>query len=254
MIAVQIKRTPAPASIGKETTMRKMTLFDEPVPIPLDRVLNKPSTTFFAAGIVNPFGPTLTCLSLRGEVPSDDVLPLIRVMLNPFSQTAEIVGEVGPGPNGDPLEWIRGSFSLYEGGCPTLLLPSALVPPGTASALYSELVDKRPDARGVWDRVRNHYGNPWDRIREEVASSLGSLTSTPQESETNRKDLPLAEAESLELSQLLLAEDHTKEEIAAFAYAWNGAIGQAPTLEAMDFGRYVLYFVHLTSSCIVPDH
>jgi hypothetical protein len=78
------------------------------------------------------------------------------------------------------------------------------------------------------------------------------------ESETDTE--PLEEGEAREFAKLLLSEQHTKPEIQAFFYAWDGSINfqqehGSPAMAdaAMSLGVFQQIFGHLTQSCRVPS-
>jgi hypothetical protein len=99
-------------------------LYREPRSILFDRVLAEPATALLTFGIVNPMGPTLTTVLALGSLKGGHKLPVIRVMLNPFSQEAEALGELALGGKWKPAAVIRPLLGLPFGSCPTVLLPS----------------------------------------------------------------------------------------------------------------------------------
>ena len=51
----------------------EISLFDEPTPLGLNDLDGSPLDVFFATGVVNPFGPTLSVVAAAGE-PSEGKL------------------------------------------------------------------------------------------------------------------------------------------------------------------------------------
>jgi hypothetical protein len=241
----------------------RIRLYSQPRPFPLDRVLAEPATALLVAGIVNPFGPTLTAVVVSGEPRPGKKLPVIQLMLNPFTQEVEAAGELALGDRWRPSAVIRAVFGLLFGSCPTLLMPSAHLEDKRSLSLHAEFLREFTDARWVLQGVREHLGNPWDRVSQEVSAASDGLVKVaagvggrPRSADTE----PLFEAEATELARLLLSERHTKREIEAFLYAWGGSIKfqrdqGVPTLAdaAMSLEAFQKVFRHIIRSCRVPD-
>jgi TPR repeat protein len=199
----------------------------------------------------------------RGETDRLDERCDVQLMLNPFTQEVEAAGELALGDRWRPSAVIRAAFGLLFGGCPTLLLPSAHLEDKRSLSLHAEFLREFTDARGVLQGVREHPGNPWDRVLHEVSAASDGLVKVaagaggrPRSADAE----PLSEAEATELARLLLSERHTKREIEAFLYAWGGSIkfqrGQGvPTLAdaAMSLEAFQQVFRHIIESCRVPD-
>jgi hypothetical protein len=222
--------------------------------IDLHSILSQPVTTLMVTGIVNPFGPTLEAIGLLGQVEPRRTLPLIRVMLNPFSQEALELGSVALGQRFNPGLLLERLAEFTTGSCPTLLLPSARLDASAARCVYGSILARFQDCAAVLDRVRQYYGNPWDRVSEEMrlSTQLSKARLGGQEGEPRRPE-PLGDGEALELADLLLSPQHIRPELEAFNYAWNGAISQAPALPAMSLQQYLMFFFHVTETCVVPD-
>jgi hypothetical protein len=77
-------------SLQTDTYLR---LFDRPSPIAQETVKAKPVTALLVGGIVNPAGPTLNVVMAHGMWKPSATLPVVRVMLNPFSQEVESGGD-----------------------------------------------------------------------------------------------------------------------------------------------------------------
>ncbi len=168
-------------------------------------------TTLLAAGIVNPFGPTLSVLAVDGYFPlADGRIPLIEMMLNPFAQSCTIVGTVDMGDNWTPLYDLQPFTSLPLRSCPTLLLPSQFMAPDTVESLYADLLMTFDHGDRVLSSVRQYPGDPWTRIQAEIDDSLSGETSgspfAPPKSGTSR----LNRSEATELARTQLAPENLR--------------------------------------------
>jgi hypothetical protein len=235
---------------GKDTRIR---LYAKPRSITPDAVFDQPVTSLLVTGIVNPFGPTLTAVVIAGQPARGAKFPVAEVMLNPFSQGLQAVGEIAFGEDWLPSEVISRVVGLRSGCCPTLLLPSASLAEETSLALHAEHIRGFEGAREVYDRVKNYYGNPWDRVSEEIAAgpelmrlhAAGQRLPAPE---------PLGAGEAEELAGLLLSEQHLKPELRAFFYAWAGSIQHtAPGLASLKPEAFATAFDHLAASCRLPE-
>jgi hypothetical protein len=232
----------------------EVSLLEEARGLDLQNILSVPVTSLIVTGIVNPFGPTLEAIGLLGEVQPQRTLPLVRIILNPFSQEAFELGSIALGQTFNPGFLVERLAAFTTGSCPTLLLPSAHLDASAARRAYAPILAQFQDSRGVLDRLRRYYRNPWDRVSEEIRLSTQLLKAKlgGQEAESHRPE-PLGDAEALELADLLLSPQHIRPELEVFNYAWNGAISQAPALPAMSLQQYLMFFFHVTDTCVVPD-
>ena len=206
--------------------------------------------TLLAAGIVNPFGPTLSAVSVIGDA-QGQYTDLVSIMLNPFKQEVVPIGRIAL-----PVQWaspaVLTDYWTFAGSCPTLLLPSVHLSTEIAAAACSQFLQRFPDAANVLDRVKRHFANPWDRVSEEVQGMVEQLTEQGGGSSTPRPAHALDSDQAFEMAELLLSTAHTVPELQAFNYAWNGAIAHAPDLPAMNLVRFLAYFMKVTESCVVP--
>jgi hypothetical protein len=184
--------------------------YDEPRAISADRLLSAPVTALLVAGIVNPYGPTLTAVvAAAGESKTGTKLPVVQMMLNLLAKSCWPSGNA-LGEKWQPSEDIRRLFDLTSlRSCPSLLLPSVLSDEDRSVRLHAEFLRAFPDSRGVLKLVRQYFGNPWDRVLAEMRAddSIGGET------------VPLGEDEATELATLMLSEKHMASEIQAFFYA-----------------------------------
>jgi len=210
-------------------------------------------------GLVNPFGPTLTAVVAAGELRSGAEVPLIRVMLNPFSQELQAVGELTVGHTWSPVFVIRSLFGVSFGSCPSLLLPSRHLKAEESLSVHAAFLRGFGEAREVLEKVRQYFGNPWKRVGEEV-SGMNDPLLRKFLVVTEKAPTPLDEAGGRELVSLLLSDRHTREEIRAFLYAWDGSIkfqreqgSPAMADAAMNMEVFSAVFGRIAESCRVPD-
>ena len=230
---------------GQATHIR---LYDEARPVDLAWVKAQPLITFFAVGIVNPAGPTLNAIAAVGTLEPGTTLPLVHLMLNPVSQDLAVVGEISLAETWDAPTLFSQLFSLDYGSCPTLVLPSVLLDDGSGISIFAEFLRTFPDARRVLEDVKQFFGNPWDRVSQEIDRSVAAMKTRGQMPKE-----PLTQQEAVELAQLLLSEKHTRPELQAFFYAWNGSIKHfARNLATMSFEEFQDVFARVAASCILP--
>jgi hypothetical protein len=205
---------------------------------------------------MNPFGPTLNALVLDGESGAERQLPVLYLMLNPFSQK---VTEVGRATIAD--EWnLFGELPRFShlpfGSCPTLLLPSAMLTHEDAVLLYARFLATFDDGYEVLGGVRQFPGDPWKRVKQAMDGIGGTLARlmAGQEDAAGRK---LTEDEAMELSADLLEPANLRSELEAFLAAWHGSIkfqghgGVAAT--AMSVDEFARYLGMLAASCNLPE-
>jgi hypothetical protein len=235
-------------------------LYDKPRRVSLDRVLAESATALLVAGIVNPMGPTLTAVVVPGTLKPGNKLPVAQLMLNPFSQEVVTVGELVLGNKWRPSSVIRRLFRLSFGGCPTLLLPSIHLEDDRSISLHAEFLRGFEDARYVLERVRQYFGNPWDRVSQEMNAAFEGIAKPAAGARGQAHAEQLNEDEARELAGLLLSEEHTKPELQAFRDAWKGSIKfqreqglPAMADAAMSLETFHEVFTRIAQSCLVPD-
>jgi hypothetical protein len=142
----------------------------------IDQLRSRPCRLVAAAGIVNPFGPTLAGLVLLRKVEQFD-WELVSFSLNPFEQQLKRLRSA------DITEATHPSKVIAEAGIglaapPTMLIFSAesdneVIARAKAIALASV------DLGSTIDLLRTFPGNPWDRISKEITDGIGS-SAAPQ--------------------------------------------------------------------------
>lgn len=205
-------------------------------------------TTYLAGGIVNPVGPTLTVIAADGTSDPGQELSLLHIVLNPFSQVVTEVGQVTLREEWDASD-LQLFFSLPFGDCPTLLLPSFLLPHEVAVTVYGRFLASFDGGFSVLERVRANPGDPWTRVQR----YMDGVAANPSAPRSVRR--PLNDAEAREFAEIQLTPSNMKVEIMAFLAAWDGAIEFAPASlrrDAMGFAEFLQTFALVTSSCTVP--
>ncbi len=209
--------------------------------------------TFFAIGIVNPMGPTLNVIAADGLGDAGDLLPLVHLMLNPFSQECWEIGTVKIGESWNPAADLESVFSLPLGACPTLLLPSALCSGESARSMFATLLLHFDDGSGVLGRLRKYPGDPWKRVKAEMDGMPELMAQMKSESRAESNSRPMTAAEADEFAGIQLEGRNLTEEYRAFMEAWEGSIkfsgfGAA----AMSQKDFVKVFARLAPMCRLP--
>jgi hypothetical protein len=241
----------------KPTTI---TLFESPEQSSFAELEKRELTTLFAAGIVNPFGPTLTVAAAQGVLETDKQMPIVRMMLNPFSHECDVMGKICIGETFDPRKDLPNLFPLVSGGCPTLLLPASYLGPDIAVDFYAQLLRSFADGTDVLSKVRRYPQDPWSRIQEDV----DGLADMMERAASGRGSRPAAkhlnDTEARELAASLLDPTSLKAELQAFLFAWKGALefqgssdNDAIAGDALSFEDFVRVFAVIAVSCRHPD-
>ena len=191
----------------------QISLFDEPTQLSLDDLDGSALDVFFATGIVNPFGPTLSVVAAAGEPAEKRELPVVEIMLNPFKQQVLQIGKMLVGSEWTPADDLKPLIQRDYGGCPTMVLISNQVTDSVRFELATQILETHGDRiRVVTEAVKKHFGDPWTRVSEEMRGA-----------EYDTDDRPTAEV-AQELTSILLTSEHFKPEFQAFAAAWHGSI------------------------------
>jgi len=202
----------------------QISLFDEPTPLSLDDLDGSALDVFFATGIVNPFGPTLSVVAAAGEPSEGRELPVVEIMLNPFTQQVLQIGKMLVGSEWAPTDDLKPLIQRDYGGCPTMVLISNQVTDSVRFDLATQILETHGDrVRGVKEAVKAHFADPWTRVLEEMRGA---------EYDTDTRSLPEVVQE---LASLLLTSGHFKAEFQAFAAAWHGSIENTGLSDQMKF-------------------
>lgn len=210
-------------------------------------------TTFFAIGIVNPMGPTLNVIAADGLGDAGDRLPLVHLMLNPFSQECWEIGTVEIGESWNPASDLEPIFSLPLGACPTFLLPSAYYSSEHARRVFTRLLQKFSDGSEVLGRLRKYPGDPWERVKAEMGGIPGRMAQRKSESRAESEPRLMTAAEADEFAGIQLEEKNLTEEFRAFMFAWKGSIDFSGFgAAAMSQEDFVKVFGRLAPTCRLP--
>ncbi len=210
------------------TSACRIEMLREPMEATLEDIESGPLDVFFALGIVNPFGPTLSFVGAVGKSIPGAVLPLVNVMLNPFSQTVAQVGWFTVGDRWTPEADFEPLIRLGFGSCPTLLLLNSSVPEQAREPLAAQILATfNEDVVDMLVSVRSHFGDPWTRVSEAMRSGSGGL----------EDDLD-SDTAATQLAGLLLKPEHVWPEIRAFMYAWRGSIEKTGIKGALKDNAY----------------
>ena len=188
-------------------------MYAEPLETSLSDLDGAVLDVFFAHMIVNPFGPTLTFVAAAGKPQIGQALPLVKVMLNPFSQDVQQIGRFWVGDTWTPLRDFDPFLELDYGSCPTLMLISNQIEESVRKELASKLfANFDEDVARVCRSVEKHFGDPWTRVSEAMSGGNDDF-----------EDISPEDA-GLRLSEAVFDEKHVKPELSAFFYGWNGSI------------------------------
>jgi hypothetical protein len=238
-------------------------LLSTPIAQSLNDVDGQPLTTLLLGGIVNPFGPTLNVVAAIGKFEPNRNLPLVRLMLNPFSQEVTQIGDATVAERWSPLQNFEPLLELAFGACPTLVLPSHLLDDEDALAITARWLAGFDDARETMDRVGAHLGDPWTRVSTEIhqgATDYVAAKLKPEQDSRLPVPLPLTEEEALTFARTVLSYKHFEPEVQAFLYAWKGSIdfqrengSGRLALSAMSLESVQAWLTACSESCRVPE-
>ena len=235
----------------------KFELHGTPRNQPLNEMGQDGLTTLVGWGIINPFGPTLSAFAIDGIVDPGKELPILHLMLNPFTQEVKEVGIAQVGETWQPMVDLPPLFSLEVGSCPTLLLPSVLQEPDESVTLYSLFLTTFANGVSVLNKVRRFPGDPWNRVEEDANGLEGLIPKSKLGGDQEADERQLTRAEAEELAGNLLEPDNLKKEIQAFMYAWDGSIefqgGGIMAKDALTLEAFLDYFAMIAMSCRLPD-
>ena len=200
----------------------ELKLHPKPIPASFDDVDDVSIEVFFALGIVNPHGPTLTYVAAIGEPRLGIPRTLVAVLLNPFSQT---VNQVGTFTIGDDFEseLLNPLFKITTGACPSLILLAANATEEMRVERAQILLSTfdRTDAELLAARIEKYFGDPGARVSAVMQGEQTEVRGVSSQSAVSR------------LAKLCNNGAHAWPEIRAFLYAWDGSINLSGISEAM---------------------
>jgi len=215
------------------------------------------------AGIVNPFGPTLTVIAVIDDGTSAPPA-LTYAFLNPFRSQLLVLGYVFEGQlekgfADQVLQYLE-PHRPFAGGAPSFCVPSPFIDSLIQQYLLSRFTNESPGIGRLLRGFRRHPLDPWNRVAGEVQSARKALVEgnleTAEENGVTEKDLS-------EYVTQIINHRHCEAEISAFAYAWNGAIEfqknqgnmeQLPNILTTDAAYRMISHVLLANDFQVSDN
>jgi hypothetical protein len=238
--------------------MSKNTYFDihaRPFDLPIKKIKKRTMTTLLACGIINPLGPTFNALTLDGVVSPGKQMPILHVMLNPFSQDLAEIGIATIGETWNPIQAITQLFTRSFGDCPTLHFQSSMLEYEDAVALHADFLATFDDGYSMLQRVRQFPGDPWNRVQFEMDEAREFMENPGNAQPSSNRRLSAEEA--FELSRHLFDPKVQEAEIGAFFSAWDGAIkfqgGNFRKKDVLSMKVFLAHFENITLSCNFPD-
>ena len=216
----------------------------DPLDFSLEDLTGTPLQIHFALGIVNPFGPTLNIVATAGKHQVGSRLPVIRAMLNPFSQVIQQVGWETVGEIWYPRLDLKPFLGLDFGDCPTFITVRNAVPDVERVNLIADiLMQFDSGVRENCARVTAFFGNPWDRVSDAMSGREPVIDDNePISIVANR------------YAGMLLKPEHFWNELSAFLYAWQGSIEQTGISGEMKSGAFQFEeFKDLLWEAILPS-
>lgn len=213
-------------------------LLDEPVEVGQMIHQSCNPTELFAWGIFNPYGPTLSVISLLNHDESEAALVHHR-MLNPFSQRSEVVAVLDSGSDAEERDELLAEVSAQNeigdscliGGLPSFLLFGET--PDTIElclSCFESHVAGNDRMREVIESLatfRKFPGNPWDRATgdQERAFSriLAERTGSPPPADSNAA-VEFDAEQFGEWVECLVSDEHRLPEMQGFIQACEGSI------------------------------
>ena len=145
----------------------QITLYQTPMPLALDDLDGSLLDVFFATGILNPFGPTLSVVGAVGQPRVGREIPVVEIMLNPCTQEVTQIGKMMVGEQWSPLHDLAPLIEREYGGCPTIVLVSKQVPESVRLTLVTQILESYGErVKDVSEAVRKHFGDPWTRVTQ----------------------------------------------------------------------------------------
>ena len=196
---------------------RVISLLPEMLPSTFESIECASLEVFFALGIVNPAGPTFSFVAAVGDWEEGKVLPVVNVMLNPFSQSVEEVARFTVGAGWEPVNDLEPLIQFGFGSCPSLILLSAEIPEESRLSFTTKVLEAfGQGVVVVHDLVRSHFGDPWTRVSAEMKGARRRTTSALTQAEASKQ-----------LAQMLLQPEHVWPEMRALLFAWSGSINES---------------------------
>jgi hypothetical protein len=208
--------------------------FKKPEPIALDALKTNTFGLLVLTGIVNPFGPTLSGLTLLSAASPQSSF-VVRFYLNPFKQSAERVAQFDATPPRKRLveELIKHVERLGYDGTGCFTLPNRgdrFMDAQAHRALVDALLARTEVVVRKLRFLKRFPSNPWDRLSAEMAEATDIRPSGSRDNEARKP----TQTELAEFIDIVSREGHRAEEEKAFFAAWEGAITHHPDAGALD--------------------
>lgn len=223
---------------------------------PIEGFGEKNLTVLISGGIVNPYGPTLSVIAMEGKIRPGEELSILRLTLNPFSQSLTEMGKMYLGEEWFADEELLKLFQPQSDGCPTLLMPTMLFEGPMLMVLNSLYLMSFRDGFEVLSAVRRYTGDPWGRVQKDINSlrNIVEVEGAGIKRVGDGKELAYDDANSL--AKIQLTPENAKKEMKAFLHAWNGSIkfqeGNIQPEGVMGIEELARFFSILGRSCDVP--
>lgn len=215
---------------------------------------NENMVLLYAAGIVNPNGPTLNCYySTIANQPDK----MYRVMLHPTTDSISEVGLV----YWDLWKNRPSSVELYadffDDSMPTLFMKGKELDAPIFQNLLKTYINHTSDVARTYTFVRNFPGDPFNRVSAEMKAATDAIRNRIQSNDLGA--LPESAAEPRRLDQteadhflrLLSEEQNMIQEIKAFLMAYTGSIENVipPSMVTIPFPVFITILKDLCVKC-----
>lgn len=213
-------------------------VLDEPVEV--GQMIHKSCspTELFAWGIFNPYGPTLSVISLLNHDESEAALVHHR-MLNPFSQRSEVLAVLDSGSEAEERDELLTAVSAQnEIGDSCLIggLPSFVLFGETQETLllclkcFQSHIEENDRMKEVIESLatfRKFPGKPWDRATGDQERAFSRILAERTGSSPPADSSAAVEFDAEQFGEwveCLLSEEHRLPEMQGFIQAWEGSI------------------------------
>ena len=226
--------------MGNQASLTKM--YETPITRKFRPSILKNSTVLMGGAIVNPFGPTLTCVVIE-EQPAAGEYNILQIMLNPFAQWVKEVGTFTRGETCTIADDFSPLYGLEWGSCPSFLLPPDLFSESFTEMIYRRFFQSLENGYALLEGVRKTPNDPFERIKVSMESFVQN-----GEQEQDRKLTP---KDAAELALRLLDPEANKKEMQASFAAWDGAIRfqKDNRMKAMSLKKFLKIFAPLGLTC-----
>ena len=217
---------------GKEFSQAE--LLESPQPMAFDCLLGN-LVVLLGGGIVNPYGPTLELVAGIGPWKPGQDMPVVRAMLNPFTQDITQVGVLRIRDVFNPRDALAAFLPVCQIGCPTALLFSPLLrfQPQQIMSIFGEYLSARESGDLVLENVRKFPGDPYSRVKHETDNAMAIIKARRGGDHTEWPEIrKLTKEDAVELATMQLRKDFLTTEWNAFVRCWLQSIEAFPMRNA----------------------